>query len=143
MASIDELLSAAKAKRETAPESDVVEVLLGGELVAFKFTEMPGDEWSELTVHNPPREDVPVDQVRGYDVYAVTRRAAAVNGVLVDGDSESPVSADQWEQIWPLLSAPDFQDICGSVWKLNEWAPRERFEDAKKASRVAPDSKKK
>lgn len=135
MTSIDELI----AKSEAAePATATAEVLVGGELVTFKFTELQGAKWADITIRNPARPDVPVDQIKGYNTHAATQLAAAESGVRVEGDTETKLTEKQWRGIWKALSGADFQTVVDTVWSLNEWAPAQRVEEAKKASRVAP-----
>lgn len=140
MTSIDELIAKSKAA-EAATAS--VEVLVGGELVTLKFTELPGKQWAEITIRNPAREDVPVDIIKGYNVHAVTQLGAVKSGVLVGDDAEQELSEDQWRGIFDALSGADFQTVIDTVWSLNEWAPTERVENAKKALRATASSGKK
>lgn len=134
MTSIDDLIAASTSAE---PETETVEVLIGGELVALKFAEMQGEVWAGITVRNPPRLDVPLDMAKGYNIHSATQVAAAESGVRVDGDTETKLTEKQWRGIWKALSGADFQTVIDTVWSLNEWAPSQRVEAAKKASRAA------
>lgn len=140
MTSIDELIAKSKA---SDAETATVEVLVGGELVTLKFTELPGATWAGITLRNPPRVDVPVDLAKGYNLHAATQFAAAESGVLVDGGEEQKLTEDQWRGIWDALSGADFQSVIDVVWSLNEWAPSQRVDAAKKALRATVGSGKK
>lgn len=143
MTSFDELLLKAKTAKEADPNTALAEVLLGGELVTFRFSELDGDAWSEIAIRNPPRLDVEIDRKRGYNVHTASQAAAVVSGVrLVDGEGVA-LTAEQWTALWPLLSGHEFTTICDTVWSLNVWQPSERLEQAKKDSRATRASAKK
>lgn len=133
MLSFEELLAKREAEKVSGPESAEVQVVFGGELITLRFTEMPGVEWATITSKNPPRLDALVDRRYGYDVHAVCQDAAAISGVYVDDEGEVRWTAEQWQQMLPELSGPDFGSVCDAIFSLNQWNPEKRTERLKKA----------
>lgn len=91
-------------------------------LVDLKFTRILGSDWNDLTIVNPPREDSLPDKVFfGYNMHAVTRAAALLNGVIVEDDgTEHAPTEEQWNQIFELVSGKDLENIADAVYALNE-----------------------
>lgn len=102
-------------------EIDEVEAEFAGTLVDLKFTRLPGSDWSDLTIVNPPREDsLPDKMVFGYNVHAVTRAAATRSGVLVEGGTERELTEQEWADLFEVLSGSDHERIVNAVYSLNE-----------------------
>lgn len=129
MSSFDDLLKKAKSEPR---ESATVSTALAGELVVLKFTELPGDMWTEITARYPVRGDVPLDLRYGYNVHAVVKAAAPKSGARVEDDKDVPLTEKQWDALWPLLSGAEFGAVVDAVWGLNEWNPARRVDAAKK-----------
>lgn len=139
MASIEELLG---NKRE--PERDDVQVELGGELVTFRFTEMPGEDWAEATTRNPVRLASPIDRNYGYNMHGTVALVAQYCGVRVEDDgAETKLTPKTWEGVFKALSGHDYQQVVSCVWGLNEYNPQQRIADLKKGLTDRPVSKKK
>lgn len=125
----DEVEAAASAERPTKN----ADVIVAGKLRTFRFTQLTGQEWGWLVAINPVRLESPLDRRYGYNFHGVCQAAAKLNGVVVDGDEVSEVSADTWDKVWPQLSGHDYQVLCDALWELNEWAPSQAVAKAKKA----------
>jgi len=138
MTSIDELLEKPKEF-----ETDTVDVDVSGSLVTLKFTELPGNEWAEITARCPVRPTVPLDTAYGYNIHAASTFAASESGVQVDGDTEIPLSDETWQKLLGRLSGSDFAAVASVVFGLNVWAPQQRVKALKKASAATTASTKK
>ena len=139
MTSIDELLAKAKTDAETPPQSDPIDVLIGGELVTLVFARADGKAWAGECARYPMRLGVKIDEAYGYDFHRVVMAISPTTGKqLVDG-VESVLTEEQWQGIYAegVLSGHDFEKIADAVWALNEWGPQSRVAALKKASRVA------
>jgi hypothetical protein len=121
-----------------------------GTLATFRFEQVDGQIWSEITTRNPPRPGVNIDSKYGYNWTESAKQAATVNGVLVhkataeDGtetEELEPVTPAQWGIIWELLSGHDFGEIVDVVWTMNEFGPERTVDLAGKASRAGSGSK--
>jgi hypothetical protein len=142
-------LATAKAKRSSEPASAFVEVLVGGELVRLKFTELPAASWADVCAHSPVRSGVLTDQRYGYNVHAACRAAAPLCGVLVVDGEDVPlelrrnslggVTGSDWDDLFEVISGHEFGLIADAIFELNEWGPQQRLEAAKKASTLASD----
>lgn len=128
MSFLDLLESAKGRDRDTAS----VDVTVAGELVTFEFAELPGPDWADVTSKNPPRLELAIDRSRGYNVHAASRDAAVLCGT-VDGEK---LTAEQWADVFVVLSGHDHNRVCDTIWSLNEYAPMQRLAAAKKASRA-------
>lgn len=106
-------------------------------LVDIRFTRLEGTGWSDITIVNPPRDDsLPDKVIFGYNVHAVTRRAAILSGVLLDGDDEQTLTEEQWADLFVLLDGAGIDDISNAIYQLNEGDSR-RAVDLGKARRAA------
>lgn len=113
-----------------------------GTVWTFRFVQLSGPEWSEITIRNPPRPDVAIDLRYGYNYHQSARQAAARNGAVVrketaeDGtetETLEQLEPGQWTDLWATLSGRDFERIAATVWDLNEYGPQRRLEAASKA----------
>jgi hypothetical protein len=129
---VDVLTEKLEALNDAAEES----------LVTFRFTRLPGREWSALTSKNPVRIDVPIDRRYGYNFDAVCEAAAVASGVRVDGDDQIPLTLDEWTDLFDALSGNEFGLIRDAVWSLNEWEPQQRVGELVKAFGAAARSEK-
>lgn len=141
MTNIDALIDSAKTTPQ--PQSDPVEVVLGGELVTFRFTRAVATDWARNCARFPARLDVDMDRVYGYNFHQVSMITAAETGVLIEDDgvtgSITALTEEQWRGIFApgVLSGHDLMRIVDAVWALNEWDPQQKVLDLKKASRIA------
>ena len=129
MSFADEVTEAAAAARPTKD----VDVLVGGKLRTFRFTQLTGQEWGWLVAIHPMRLESPLDRQYGYNFHGVCQGAAKLNGVIVDGDSTEKVAPGTWDTLWPALSGHDYQVMGDAIWELNEWEPGQAVAKAKKA----------
>jgi hypothetical protein len=104
---------------------DALEDRMREDLVTLRFRALSTDRWNGIIALNPPREDVPLDARKGYNIVETTKAAAEAGGWVVDNGKTEPVSADEWADLWANLSGGDFDRIWGAVTRLNEsngWA---------------------
>ncbi|MFL5736925.1 MAG: hypothetical protein ACJ76P_06270 [Actinomycetota bacterium] len=116
----------------------------------FRFVQLPGPEWAEITFRNPPRPDIAIDVQYGYNYHSVARAAAAQSGAVLHRETAEDgteterlekLSPEQWADLWVALSGRDFERIASNVWDLNEYGPQRRLEAAGKAFRVGTGSR--
>ena len=118
-------------------------------LVTLRFTVLPGDEWSALTRMCPPNPEVVLDRHFGYSLNAVAKLAAkyvssdgTVYGHAVEGDSltvpvqhlvtkTNPNPTNEWNDMFSLMSGPEFGTIVDTIYGLNVDAPNKRLNAAK------------
>ncbi len=148
LAELDERIEAEKQKPDdgrlakSSPlaklikEADEVRDQFANSLVDLKFTRLVGEGWSDLTLNNPPRPNVLADMYFQYDFNAVTRHAAVESGVLVDGDDEQELTAEQWEDLFSVVSGDDHRRIADAIFALNE-GDSARAVEVGKAQRAA------
>lgn len=134
MTDIDALIERAEA--ESLPQSDLVDVTLGGELVALRFTRLPGKQWATITRMSPIDMAVVLDREYGYSIQRASLAAAPVSGVQVTDDGDKKLTAKQWERMLDTLAGHDLQKIIDAVWGLNEWSPQQKVAELKKASPI-------
>lgn len=107
-------------------------------LVTLKFYRLSGLAWATLTARNPLRPDVLIDVRYGYNFHAVVQAAAPDCGRLVDGDDETLLTADDWADLFAVLSGYDVARVCDALFYLNEWDPSQAVERLKKDSMPTP-----
>ena len=113
-------------------------------LVDLKFTRLIGSAWLELIAHNPPRPDNVADNgVFGYNFHAVTREAAEVSGVVVEGDEDRELSESEWDDLFGIISGGDHQRVADVIYALNEAESLRAVELGKALRAAARDSEKK
>lgn len=134
MASLDELLS---AEPDLDDVTETVNVMLGGQLVDFRFTKLDGDRWAELCGKHLPRPMNALDQIFQCNVDMVVNDAVKINGVRVDAGTVEAPSDGQWNMILSALSGADVKKIRDAIWWLNQIGPEQRLEAAKKALSTA------
>lgn len=119
-----------KARSELSGVEPVVQdVEVGGELVSFGFLPVGGAKWDELTVTHPPRKNATLDMNLGYDVSAVAR-AYPVDKITVDGE---PVAAEDWAELFDVISSPNIKNITSVLWGINQLDPAKKLADLGKA----------
>lgn len=102
-------------------------------LTTFRFYRMSGKDWVELTARNPLRLDAPLDAQYGYNFHGACKMAAVRSGfVLEDGETETELTAAQWDDVWETLSGAEVTLLVDGIWELNEWGPAARIQDLKK-----------
>lgn len=112
-------------------------------VLTLRFTRMPGHRWAELTSLHPVRTDSPIDRHYGYNYDAVAWAAAVVTGVIVEGDTEQPMTPEQWQKLLGVLAGSDVQAIRDAVWALNEYEPSKRLNELVKGFGAAARSEEK
>lgn len=113
-------------------------------LVDLKFTRLVGNDWTELVVTNPPRDNVLPDIAYfGYNFSAVTAEAARQSGVIVEGDEERALTAEEWDDLFSLISGGDHKNIADAVYALNEGEAARAVELGKALRAATIDSAKK
>ena len=112
---------------------------------------MPGRDWVKLTVENPPRADVAIDTLYGYNFDAVCEAAllfrdpktdASYAFRLEDGKTVE-ISPDEWDDLFSILSGREFALLRDAVYELNEYDPQQRLNELVKHSGAATRSAKK
>jgi hypothetical protein len=129
-----EITSLEKDRDALRDEIMALEPEFADTLVDLKFVRVPGDEWAEMVMHNPIRQDVLIDKVLGYNVPAVTRVAALKYGFVVEGDADIQLTADQWDQLFNTISGSEMTNVLNTIYSLNAGEPEQAVEIAKKAS---------
>lgn len=136
---LEELLAEADKMME-AVEPITVPVTLGKSTVGVRFLPMSGAEWNALTVKHPPRDDVPADMSRGYNIDAVV--GAYPNVALIVGDdvddlqriNEDGTRKSVWPETWARLTATGRKDVSTEIWAAHEYLPEKLVGGAGKAS---------
>lgn len=136
-ASDDQRLAAKSEKEEIQDALDALTEAASEALVTLRFTRMPGRDWAELTSKHPVRIDVPIDRRYGYNYDAACEAAAVVTGVIVDGDETHEVAAEEWRDLFDVLSGNEVGLIRDAVWSLNEFDPQQRLDALVKSSGAA------
>lgn len=137
--SFSELLE--QGKQAKVREHKDITVLVNGEPVVLRVHELPSYDWAALTTKHPPRPGATADWL-GYNVTAASLDALEHEAGLsvVEGEKVSKVTAKQWQTLREILSGVEVGNLADAAFWLNDWLPRNRIVEAKKAS--AGDSKK-
>jgi hypothetical protein len=141
MFDFDALLDEAISQEPQELNTVTVPVSVGGTTVTLKFTEMDPRAWYACTMPFPPRVDIPVERMFGYNLTDAALHAAVKCGVRVDGDEEVKLTPAQWGKLFKVLDREGISPIVDAIFGLNETGPLARLEAAKKAAMAA--SKKK
>ena len=114
-------------------------------LVTMRFTILPGDEWRKLTQKCPPDPESILDRHYGYSMAEAAKLAAQYVGAdgtayghVVDGDDLTvPVvhrvtktnhdPTNEWQDMFSLMSGPEFTAIVDTIYSLNVYGPTERL----------------
>ncbi len=136
---LEELLAEADEILE-AVEPITVPVTLGKSTVGVRFLPMSGAEWNALTVQHPPRQEVPADMNRGYNIDAVV--GAYPNVALIVGEKvddmirvqEDGTRKSVWPETWARLTATGRKDVSAEMWTAHEYLPEKLVGGAGKAS---------
>jgi hypothetical protein len=135
---LEDLAAEKAAQRPTAD----VEVLLNGNLYTLRFTKLDGTEWAAEVDKYPARPGILIDSRYGYDLRKLVKGIAHKCGVLLDGETEVPLQwdppgtkdrVDEWADLFKALDGHAVQRIADAIWGLNEYAPAQAVEAAKKA----------
>lgn len=106
-----------------------------GTLVRLRFEKMNGDQWAAITAKHPAGLDSTIDRLSGYDYHATAVEAAPLCGyALGDGDAREDLEAEDWAALFRLISGRESEWIASALWEMNDFGPRRRVDDAKKAS---------
>lgn len=127
-----------------------VDIVLSGNLHTLRFTALDGLTWANACDNHPMRPGVALDGAYGYDLRGLTIEAAALSGVLVDGDTTVPLvvekvdpkhpdtaHVDEWAALFAKVDGQTFRRISDAIWVLNELIPQQAVEAAKKALAVS------
>lgn len=118
---------------------------IADDLVTIRITRLPGRQWAVLTSRNPVRVDVVIDRHYGYNFDAVCEAAARfvddktgeVFAHFVDDDELTPLTLEDWDDLFDRLSGAEITSVRDVVWELNEWGPQQRVQELVKASGAA------
>ncbi len=138
-------LAAAKASAEMSAStlSPSVQVAVNGVLYEVAFYRASTADWARTTMKNPPRVDVPLDLKNGYNLSAAARDHSVEYGRVVGGEEEVKLSAEEWADLWEVVSPTSARFIEATIWHMHEHDAEQEIERAKKASKPRPASRKK
>jgi hypothetical protein len=119
---------------------DALEDRMREDLVTFRFWALGFEKWNQLIAQHPPREGVPLDERKGYDIVQVTKATAEATGFVMDGEDAETVAADEWKDLWANLTGGDFDRIYVVVTRLNETNGWMGVDHLKKGSSKTPAS---
>jgi len=134
--SLKEQIAAARHEIEST-EPTALNVEVGGALVALTFRAVTGMEWATLTAVHPPRKGSTLDNNVGFDSDALSA-GYPVEKITADGE---PVAAEDWAQLFDVLTAPNIKNIAAVLWGIHQLDPSRRLQELGKA--LAGNSKKK
>jgi hypothetical protein len=109
-----------------------VPVELNGKLHVLRFYQWAGIEWATEADRHPARPGVLVDKRYGYNLRTLCLAAAKVTGRRLNNGEPVELSPERWEQLFKTLGGAPVGRICDAIWGLNEAAPAEAVEQAKK-----------
>lgn len=112
-------------------------------LVTICIYRAPGDQWFELKAAHPARLNSVLDRSVEYNTLTLTKAAVQQYGVIIDGQTETPPTDDEWAEIWPLLSGGAFSEIADAVYGLNVGESLRQVERLKNSFEAATASAKK
>lgn len=121
-----------KAEYEAPKPHEDVDVVLNGNLYTLRFTQMDGAEWAGDCDRAPARPGVLLDMRYGYNLRELVPVVSQKTGGRVDGDEVVPLTPDQWRAIFKG-NGRNVSRIGDAIFMLNEYAPDEAVEAAKKA----------
>jgi hypothetical protein len=106
---------------------------------------LPGRDWVNITSQHPPRANVAVDSIYGYNVDAVIEAAiryrdpktGATYAFRLEGDQPVEVTDEQWTKIFEIISGREYGLIRDAVYELNEYEPQTRLNALVKGSGAA------
>jgi hypothetical protein len=83
-----------------------------------------------------------LDMRYGYNLRPLSKAVAALTGKMVDGDTLTDLTPEQWEKLFKALPGASVMRIGDAIFSLNEYMPGEAVEAAKKefAAQSAPNS---
>jgi hypothetical protein len=110
-----------------------VDLTLGGHLYTLRFTALDGLTWANETDKYPMRPGIAFDSFYGYDIRALTEGVAPLCGVRVDGNTTTELSDDAWANLFARIDGLAFKNISDALFWVNELAPEQAVEAAKKA----------
>lgn len=115
-----------------------------GSLLRLRFEKLDGEVWAGITAAHPPRVDSTIDQLSGYNYHASAKAAAPLNGRVVGDDGEptdETLEAEDWRNLFAVASGREMEWLASSLWELNDFGPRRRIDQARKASAGGSGSK--
>lgn len=131
--SFKDRLAAQKTAEKATTEP--VPVIVDGELFELVFEVAEPGDWANITAKHPPRADVNIDLRYGYNYNAVVPDVAKLTGRVVDGDEKLELSADEWDDLFSVITGSELNSVANAIWALNEWDPEQRIKRLKKARR--------
>jgi len=134
---LDKLLDDAIARSADEPKTELAQVYVGDELLTLRVTELDGDSWAACTIAHTPRKGVALDQAFSYNLTAASKDALPLSAVVVDGDDEQNLSAEQWSKLWRATDPQGRQSITDAVFAVNEHAQLARLDAARKGIEAA------
>lgn len=112
---------------------------------------LPGRDWVNLTVENPPRPDVAIDTLYGYNFDAVCDAALLYRDPKTDASyafrledgQQVEIDREEWDDLFTIVSGREFALLRDAVYELNEYEPQSRLNELVKHSGAATRSEKK
>lgn len=117
MTDLDALIAKQRA-RIAEPDSDTLNVALGGTLIELKFWKITGADWSMLAALHSPRPGVKADANHGYNSDSLPADYP-VTSLTVDGDS---VTKEKWQEIYSVIDSTHRKNVAAVLWGLNVYA---------------------
>lgn len=124
----EDLAAAKAAGRRTLD----VPVTINETRYKFRFSQMDGAEYAAETLRHAPDFSVPLHRQYGYDLNSLSRAVTPRCAVLLDGDNEVPLSAEEWADLFAVADGGAQEEIANTVFTLNEFATARAVELAKK-----------
>jgi hypothetical protein len=135
----DQRLGVPDVTDEIRERLDAAKAASADAVIELEFERLPGDMWTDLTARHPARADSVIDLTYGYNLDAVVKAAAKAErgghsfAWRLDAGKPAALTAEQWDELFGVLSGHDVSAIRDAVWSINEWEPTQRLAAAKKA----------
>jgi len=137
MLDLDKLLDEALQRSAVDTKAELAQVHVGDDLLTIRVTELDGDSWAACTTAHIPRKGVSIDHSFGYNLTAASKAALPLSAVLVDGDEDQKLTAEQWGKLWRATDPQGRQSITDAVFAVNEHAQLARLDAARKGIEAA------
>lgn len=148
----DDRLGAPTAASVVQEKIDAILAEQVDSLVTLRFTRLPGDEWAAITRLCPPNPKSLLDTHYRYSMDDACKLAAQYRddsgkayGHVVEGDQlteltvnpvtkADPNPLNEWEDIFSLMSGPEFTAVVDTIYGLNVHGPTSRLNELVKIS---------
>lgn len=148
----DDRLGAPTAASVVQEKIDAILAEQVDSLVTLRFTRLPGDEWGAITRLCPPNAGSIIDRHYKYSMDDASKLAAQFvddkgnrYGHVVEGGEltaltvnpvteKDPNPVNEWEDIFSLMSGPEFTAVVDTIYGLNVYGPTARLNELVKIS---------